>query len=157
MTKRELRSESLELKEERGQVGRVSGVLIPVGRIASDRQEVFVPGAARFPAGGVRLLRGHLGEEVLRFDPIVSESEIRLDAVLPDTSLGRKTADEIRSGERSALSIEFFSLEERATSGVREVLAALVDSVAVVPKGSYSQARVEIRARATASMFWWAL
>ena len=29
---------------------------------------------------------------------------------------GRKTADEIRSGERSALSVEFFSLEERETS-----------------------------------------
>ena len=49
MTKRELRSESLELKEERGSVGRVSGVLLPVGRIASDRQEVFVPGAAPVP------------------------------------------------------------------------------------------------------------
>lgn len=145
--KRELRSQAITLREERGSVGRVQGVLLPIGRIASDRQELFTVGAVRFPAGGVRLLRSHLGEEVLTFSPVVTDSEIRIDVELPDTEAGRLTAKEIRSGERASLSVEFFCLEERSTSGVREITNALVDAVATVPHGSFNQARAEIRSR----------
>ena len=145
--KREIRSEAITLREERETPGRVSGVLLPLGRVASDRQELFVAGAPRFPAGGVRLLRGHKGEEVMKFDPIETETAIRIDAALPDTELGRQVAKEIRSGERSALSVEFYSLEERSTSGVREIVSALVDSTALVAAGSYAQSTAEVRER----------
>ena len=125
--------------------GRVEGVMLPLGRVASDRQEIFVAGGVRFPAGGVRLLRGHRGDEVLRFSPIESETEVRINAILPDTELGRTLAAEIRDGSRAALSIEFVSLEERSTSGVREITSAFVDAAAAVRAGSYDQARAELR------------
>ena len=127
--------------------GRVQGVLLPLGRVASDRQEIFAPGSVRFPAGGVRLLREHSGPVVMTFDPVLTETEVRIDAALPSTEIGRTLAAEIRSGERASLSVEFVATQERSTSGVREITAAFIDSVATVKAGSYSQARAEVRSR----------
>ena len=101
----------------------------------------------KWPAGGIQLLRGHHGEEVLTFLPKHKGAEIRIDEPLMDTIIGRKVAAEVRSGERSALSIEFHSLLEKTVSSVREVRSALVSAVALVEAGSYSQARAEVRAR----------
>ena len=135
--------------ESREGPGRIVGTILETGRVASDRQEVFVPGAAIFPSTGVELLRGHRGEAVLTFDPVIVEgSEIRIDARLPDTQLGRQVAAEVRSGERSALSVEFVSLDEARVQGVRELRQALIKGAALVPAGSYTQARAEVRHRA---------
>ena len=143
--KRELRS-TVALVEQRGTVGRIVGTIIEEGRVASDRREVFTNGSVKFPHEGVQLLRGHHGEEVLTFLPKHDGSEIRIDEPLPDTILGRKIRAEVKSG-RNSLSVEFHSLEEGIVSGVREVRSALVEAVALVEAGSYSQARAEVRAR----------
>ena len=145
--KREIRSEEITLHEERESPGRVRGCLVPLGRVAGDRRELFVSGAPRFPEGGVSLLRGHRGEEIMKFIPTVTPTEIRIDAALPDDAIGRLVSKEIRDGTRSSASIEFFCLEEKTTASVREVTSALIDSVALVPVGAYQQARVEIRSR----------
>ena len=134
--------------ESREGPGRITGVLLELGRMAADRQEVFVPGAAIFPSTGVELLRGHHGAPILTFDPIVGGSEIRIDAPLPDTALGRQVATEVRSGARSALSVEFVPLVETRVMGVRELRSALIQGAALVPAGSYTQARAEVRHRA---------
>ena len=84
-----------------------AALILEVGRVAADRAEVFAPGAPIFPSQGVELLRGHRGESVMTFDPIVEGSKIRIDARLPDNELGRQVATEVRSGARSALSVEF--------------------------------------------------
>ena len=128
--------------------GRIVGTILEVGRIASDRAEVFAPGAAIFPSTGVQLFRGHRGEPILTFDPVVDGSEIRIDAALPDTALGRQVATEVRNGERSALSIEFVSLDEARVMGVRELRSALIQGAALVARGSYGQATAEVRERA---------
>ena len=94
--------------ESREGPGRIYGTILETGRVASDRQEVFIPGAAIFPSTGVELLRGHRGEAVLTFDPIVEGSEIRIDARLPDTQLGRQVAatkSAAASGRRSVSSL----------------------------------------------------
>ena len=117
------------------------------GSSSGDRQEVFVPGAAVFPSTGVELLRGHHGAPILTFDPIVDGSEIRIDAPLPDTALGRQVATEVRSGARAALSVEFVPLDEARVMGVRELRSALIQAAALVELGSYDQARAEVRER----------
>ena len=127
--------------------GRIVGTILETGRVASDRREIFTPSAPIFPSEGVELLRGHRGESVLRFDPVVSGSEIRIDARLPDTQLGRQVATEVRSGERSALSVEFVPLDEARVQGIRELRSALIQAAALVPAGSYQQARAEVRER----------
>ena len=134
--------------ESREGPGRIVGTILETGRVASDRQEVFTPGSPIFPSTGVELRRGHRGEAVLTFDPIVEGSEIRIDARLPDTQLGRQVATEVRSGERSALSVEFIPLDEARVQGVRELRQALIQAAALVPAGSYTQARAEVRERA---------
>ena len=127
--------------------GRITGVILETGRVASDRQEIFTPGSPLFPSTGVELLRDHRGEPIMTFDPIVDGSEIRIDARLPDTQLGRQVAAEVRSGERSALSVEFVSLDEALVQGVRELRQALIKGAALVRAGSYDQARAEVRQR----------
>ena len=134
--------------ESREGPGRIVGTILETGRVASDRREVFTAGAPIFPSKGVELLRGHRGESIMTFEPIIEGSEIRIDARLPDTQLGRQVATEIRSGTRSALSVEFVSLSEGRVSGVRELRSALIQATALVPLGAYNQGRAEVRERA---------
>ena len=128
--------------------GTIHGTILEVGRIASDRREVFTPGAPIFPREGVTLYRGHRGKPIMNFQPVVSGNEITIDEALPDTDLGRQVATEVRSGARAALSVEFVPLSEAVVSGIRELRSVLVQGAALVPLGSYSQARAEIRSRA---------
>ena len=144
----EIPIECREASSYDGGPGRLTGTILEVGRIASDRREVFTPGAAIFPSTGVTLYRGHRGEPIMDFQPVLSGNEIKIDAALPDTDLGRQVATEVRNGERSALSVEFTSLEEARVQGVRELRSALVRGAALVREGSYTQARAEVRERA---------
>ena len=132
--------------------GVVSGLILPVGRIAADRKEGLTPGSATFPEGGVRLLLEHEGREVMAFAPIVVEDGYRIEAVLPSSPEGIEAAELVRSGKRSSLSVEFQTLEEERVSEVREVRRALVSAAALVPSGAYEQARAELRGREPR---WW--
>ena len=125
--------------------GRLAGTILPIGRVAGDRREVFTPGSVEWPAGGVRLLLEHRGREFMRTVPLESDGEIRIDAALPDTAEGREAAEAVRSGKRPALSVEFHALDDGRVQGVREVRRALVDAAALVPSGAYDQARAEVR------------
>ena len=127
--------------------GRLVGVLLPLGRVAADRREVFAPGSVTWPHNGMRLLAEHRGRQIMRFDPIEVDGEIRIDAALPDTADGREAAELVRSGQRAGLSIEFHAVDEGTVQGVREVRAAIVDAAALVPSGAYDQATAEIRRR----------
>ena len=130
--------------------GTIVGTIIEQGRIASDRPEVFSPGAIRWPAAGMRLVRNHHGPEIMKFQPEVSGTEVRIKAALPDTPLGRSVAAEVRSGKATGLSVEFFESESVEVQGVREIRSALVDVAAVVISPDtpvYDQSRIEIRSK----------
>ena len=138
----------VEYREASGDTpARLVGTLLPIGRVAIDRQEVFVPGSVQFPAAGVRLLLEHRGREVMRFTPVedVAAGEFRIDAELPDTPEGREAAALVQSGQRKALSVEFFALSDKRVSRVREVRSAFVEATALCKEGVYDQARVELR------------
>ena len=140
----------VELREATGDTkARLVGTLLPIGRVAIDRQEVFVPGSVQFPAAGVRLLLEHRGREVMRFTPIedATAGEWRIDAELPDTAEGREAAALVKSGQRPALSVEFFALSDKRVSRVREVRSAFVEATALCREGVYDQARVELRSK----------
>ena len=140
----------VELREATADTpARLVGTLLPIGRVAIDRQEVFVPGSVQFPAAGVRLLLEHRGREVMRFTPVedATAGEWRIDAELPDTPEGREAAALVQSGQRKALSVEFFALSDKRVSRVREVRSAFVEATALCREGVYDQARVELRSR----------
>ena len=140
----------VELREASGDTpARLVGTLLPIGRVAIDRREVFVPGSVQFPAAGVRLLLEHRGREVMRFTPIedATAGEWRIDAALPDTPEGREAAALVQSGQRKGLSVEFFALADKRVSDVREIRSAFVDATALCREGCYDQARVELRSK----------
>ena len=141
---------TLECRDaETGSPGRLTGIILPVGRVAADRAEVFVGSGVTTPRGGVALLPEHRSTTVvMRFDPIVaSDGSLQVDHLLPDTPAGLALAASVRSGKTPGLSIEFHSLDEARVSGVREIRQALISAVAVVPSGSYDQSRAEVRSK----------
>ena len=137
----------IELREAADSPGRIVGTILEVGRVAGDRREVFAPGSVQWPANGIRLLAEHRGRQIMRVQPTIDGSEIRIDAPLPDNAIGREVAAEVRAGRRRGLSIEFHATDEATVQGVREVRGALVDAAAVVASPAYTQARAEIRQR----------
>ena len=141
----------VEFREASGDTGaRLVGTLLPIGRVATDRQEIFVPGSVQFPASGVRLLLEHRGREVMRFHPVkdATAAEWRIDAELPDTPEGREAAALVQSGQRKGLSVEFFALSDKRVSQVREVRSAFIEATALCREGCYAQSKVELRSRA---------
>ena len=140
---------TLECRDATGSPGRLVGVVLPVGRIASDRQELFYGSGVTTPSGGIALLPEHRSQKVvMRFDPVRdADGTLRVDHLLPDTPEGVALAASVRSGKTPGLSVEFHSLEEAQVSGVREVRSSLITAVAVVPSQSYAQARAEVRSK----------
>ena len=139
----------LECRAVAGAPGRLVGLLVPSGRMAADRQELFVGSGITTPSDGIALLPEHRSKTVvMKFDPIRSDDgSLAVDHLLPDTPEGRALAHSVRSGQTPGLSIEFHSLAEARVSGVREILGALVTAVAPVASGAYDQARAEMRAK----------
>ena len=140
---------TVEIREATGSPGRVVGVILPAGRVAGDRREIFVGAGITTPAAGMRLIPEHRSQTtILTFDPLRdSDGTLRIDHRLPDSPEGREAAQVIRNGSKARLSVEFHSLAEGTVQGVREVRQSLVEAVALVGEGSYSQARAELRNR----------
>lgn len=91
----------------------------------------------------------------MTFDPIRDpDGSLRIDHRLPDSQEGRAAAQAIRSGQTPDLSVEFNALDDVLVSGVREVRSSLVSAVALVPSGSYNQARAELRGKQTVPLVW---
>ena len=137
---------AIEFREDvtRSGPGRITGTILPLGRIAGDRKEVVIPGAVQWPSEGVKLLAEHRGREVMRFVPVERDGELQIDEALPDSELGRFVADEVRSGRRSGLSVEFHALAAAMVQTVREIRSALVTGAAIVKAGAYNQATAEV-------------
>ena len=138
---------TLECREATGSPGRLIGTILPVGRVAGDRREIFVGDGVQTPSDGIALLPEHRSSVVvMRFDPIRgADGSLQVDHLLPDSPAGREMAASVRSGATPGLSVEFHSLDEAQVSGVREVRQSLVTAVATVTRQSYDQARAEVR------------
>ena len=140
---------TVECRDATGSPGRLVGVILPVGRVAADRPELFVGSGITIPSGGVALLPEHRSSTiVMHFDPIRgADGALQVDHLLPDTPEGVALAASVRSGETPGLSVEFFALDSKQVQGVREVRESLITAVATVPNQSYDQAVVEVRSQ----------
>ena len=87
-SERHLVDTTLECREAVGSPGRLVGVVLPVGRVAGDRPELFVASGVQTPSEGIALLPEHRSSTVvMRFDPIVaSDGSLQVDHLLPDTA-----------------------------------------------------------------------
>ena len=147
---------ALECREATDSPGRLVGLLVPSGRMASDRPELIVGRGITTPSDGIALLPEHRSQTVvMRFEPIRGDDgELRVDHLLPNTPAGREMAASVRDGRTPSLSIEFHSLDEAQVQGVREIRQSLVTAVATVTAASYDQARAEVRST-TRPVAWW--
>ena len=146
----------VEIRAASGSPGRITGVILPAGRVASDRKEVFVGAGITTPSAGIRLLPEHRSPtSIMEFDPIRdADGSLRIDHRLPDSPEGRSAAQGIRNGTKARMSIEFHALSSTIVSGVREIRASLVEAVALVGEGAYDQARAELRGKQTVPLVW---
>ena len=106
-------------------------------------------------ATGLWLLAEHRGRQVMRFEPVVDGTEIRIDAELPDTPIDDRVRGRGRDPGRpeAGLSIEFVATDEARVQGMRQVRGALLDAVALVGEPAYQQAGLEVpRAGAGAAL-----
>ena len=149
---------TLECREATGSPGRLVGVILPVGRVAGDRPELFVGAGVQTPADGIKLLPEHRSKTtIMTFDPIRDpDGTLKIDHLLPDSPEGREMAASVRDGRTPGLSVEFHALSESRANGgrVREISSALITAVATVPAASYDQARAEVRSN-TRPVAWW--
>lgn len=138
---------SVEEDRDRRGAGTLRGTLLPFGRVAQDRREVFAPDSVRFPSDGIRLLLEHRGREVMSFQPNVDARGVHVEALLPDSPEGREAAASVKAGKLRGLSIEMSHATSTVVQGVREISDALISAVALVPEGAYRQAVPEVRAK----------
>ena len=134
--------------ESRQSPGRLTGVLMTYGEVASDRKEMFDPGALYFPPNGLLVNEQHQrGQPILRTSPTVSEDgkTIIIDAAIPDTMRGRDTATNLREGVLTGLSVEFFPEKETTRGGLRVIQRAFVPRAGLVDAPSYAGSKAEVR------------
>ena len=142
-------SAEIEIREA-ADGGRLIGCLLQEGRAASERSEVFAPGALVWGADGIAIRTEHRGAEVARAIPTRGpDGSIRISAI---------ATPEIRAAYASGkrfLSIEMQALSEiRTAGGIRELQRAYIGAASLVRTPEYTQARAEIRQRASRRRPW---
>ena len=125
------------------------------GERASDRPELFEPGALRWPVNGVLLRRQHArAAPIMRVIPEDRGNAVVVDAALPDTAAGRDAASEIRSGLFKGLSVEFQATAQRYAGGTRHITGALLSGAGLVDSPSYTGSVAEVRGRKVRRRLW---
>ena len=144
---REIRcSVELRADETRQSPGRIVGTLLQYDTRAKDRPERFKAGALSWNEGGIVLNEQHeRSAPILRFVPKVEAGAVVIDALIPDTQRGRDAAVMIREGVLTGLSVEFASIEEGMSGGVREIRRARLLAAGLVDDPSYKGSSVEVR------------
>lgn len=142
---------AVEVREADGaHAPRLVGLAVPFGRVAGDRAEVFSPGSVE-AASPLPIYDRHTtegGAQVLTY----ASTEVREDGLHVEAPLTPFVQKALDAGRRS-LSVEFRAKRTQWTNGVREVLSAVVEGVALIPSGAYDQAKAEVRSRQTFP--WW--
>ena len=86
MSEQHLTDATLECREATGSPGRLVGTILPVGRVAGDRPELFVGSGVTTPSNGIALLPEHRSSTVvMTFEPIRGDDgELRVDQLPPE-------------------------------------------------------------------------
>ena len=146
----EIRSVAIEFREDttRQSPGRLVGTVLTYGERASDRAEVFEPGALTWPAEGIVLNRQHARTApIMRVVPELRGQAVVVDAPLPDTQAARDAAREVREGLFRGLSVEFRAVRQAYRNGVRYIQEAGLWAVGLVDTPSYTGSTAEVRGK----------
>ena len=128
------------------------GTVMVYGDRAHSRRERFEPGSLEL-APVVHLDYEHDRSRVLAWAPDGGlsfedgEDALRMRATLPPLAFADHVLQEVKSGERTGLSIEFRNAKTRTENGIRVIEKCLLRGVAVLKRPDYGASRVEARAR----------
>lgn len=127
--------------------GRLVGTLLTYEERAKDRPEIFVKGALTWPEAGIVINEQHNRQApILRALPFLDGDQVKIDAQLPNTVRGRDTAENLRQGIYTGLSVEFASRAEGRRGPLREIRSAFLGGAALVDTSAYGGSTVELRA-----------
>ena len=128
--------------ESRQTPGRLSGVLLTYGEIASDRRETFELDSLHFPDGGLWINDSHdRRAPILRAMPRLEGRALLIDEAIPDTQRGRDIVTGLKSDPPlyTGLSLEFKAEKETRRNGLRVIQRAYVPSAGLVGSELYGQ------------------
>ena len=145
----------LEYREDTSNAspGLLSGVLMRYETRANDRPEIFEANAFHWPDDGILIRELHPKPNgpptppVLRTRPFMEGLELRISAPLPNTTKGRDVAEAMKGPMPlyGGLSVEFRAEREMRRNGLRVIQRAYLDGAALVERGAYADAMVEVR------------
>ena len=136
--------------ETRESPGRLVGTLLTYGELSRDRPERFMRDSLAWETEGVIVNEQHNRQAaIMRVHPIIDGDTLRIDEPLPNTTRGRDTAENVKNGLYTGLSVEFAKRGVVASynNGVREIRQAKLVGVGLVDMASYSGSTVEVRER----------
>ena len=138
-----------EADPNRDSPGRLTGTLLRYLEPAHDRPEVFERGALYWDDDLILNIQHDRSQPIMRFTPYLEGDDVKVDAMLPDRTIGRDVASAVKDGTLRGLSVEIdrASVQSRTVNGVRRITRARLVAAGVVDSGSYASARVSVRQR----------
>ena len=139
--------------ESRDSPGLLTGTLMSYGTKARDRNELFEMNAFHWGADGIIIRELHpkpnapATPAIMRTMPYLEGRELKISAPLPNTTLGRDIAETMKGPLPlyGGLSVEFAPEKQVHRNGLRIVEKAYLDGAALVLRGAYAEAVVEVR------------
>ena len=149
--------------ESRQSPGMLTGVVMVYETRARDRPEIFEQDAFHWREDGIVIRELHpkpgMPEvpPIMRAMPYLEGRELRINAPLPNTTKGRDVAENMRGPLPlyGGLSVEFAAEKQTRQGGVRRISRAFLDGAALVLRGAYADAVVEVRGESATRRRWW--
>ena len=138
-----------EADPNRDSPGRLTGTLLRYLEPAHDRPEIFEPGALFWDDDLILNIQHDRAQPIMRFTPYVEGLDVKVDAMLPDRTIGRDVASAVKDGTLRGLSVEIdrASVQSQMVNGVRRISRARLVAAGVVDSGSYKNSTVSVRQR----------
>ena len=138
-----------EADPNRDSPGRLTGTLLRYLEPAHDRPEVFERGALYWDDDLILNIQHDRAQPIMRFTPYLEGDDVKVDAMLPDRTIGRDVASAVKDGTLRGLSVEIdrASVQSQMVNGVRRISRARLVAAGVVDSGSYKNSTVSVRQR----------
>ena len=149
--------------ESNASPGMLTGVVMVYETRARDRPELFEANALYWDDDGIviRELHPKPGEPevpaIMRAMPYLEGRELRISAPLPNNTRGRDVAESMKGPLPlyGGLSVEFRAERQTRQGGIRRISKAHLSGAALVLKGAYADALVEVRGESATRRRWW--
>ena len=152
----------LELRQAESGPGLLTGVALRFGeraKLPGGRTEEIRPGglvpSVRVYANRQHERGRHLGVSPGNLSLVIDNKEVRVALQLPDTTLGRDVATEVRMGILQGLSVEFRPIRDKWAGFHRIVEQATLAGIGVVDTGAYGGDSLSIREQDTGAHVGW--